>query len=354
MIGNVREWCYNESGNERVIRGGAWNDQSAFYNPANIRASLPPLDRSPTNGFRLIKTLVDSIVRDSLRRPVRVVPPRDVASEKPVTDPEFEIMRRLYAYTATPLNATVESIDSTPSLPWIRERISFDAAYGGERVVLYLYRPRAGVSPLQTLVYYPGAPAFFSTSIDEYRETHLDFVIKSGRALAFPVYQNSFERRGKRGLGPQLWVQQVNDLRRTLDYLSTRADIDTAKFGYYGYSAGGPIAPLFLVLEPRLRVAVLYMSGLEAVRRRLPEVEPVVFLPRVRTPVLMFSGELDDLNPLETSAKPFFKLLGTPDSARKHVIAKGSHFVEPRSILIQESLDWLDKYLGPVPSLPRR
>ena len=353
MIGNVREWYYNASGDERTIRGGAWNDESAYYNPNNIRTALPPLDRSPTNGFRLIKGNDTPAVRDSLRRPINLAPPRDVSSEEPVSDAEFEIMRRMYAYVASPLNATIESVDSTQSHLWIRERISFDAAYGGERVVMYLYRPHSANGPMQTLIYYPGAPAFFSSSIDEYRETHLDFVIKSGRALAFPVYQNSFERRGKRGLGPQLWIQHVNDLRRTIDYLSTRADVDTARFGYYGYSAGGPVAPLFLVLEPRLRVAVLYMSGLRAQRERFPEVEPVVFLPRVRTPVIMFSGEQDDQFPLETSAKPFFRLLGTPDSTRKHVIARGSHFVEPRSILIRESLDWLDKYLGPVEPIGR-
>jgi fermentation-respiration switch protein FrsA (DUF1100 family) len=59
----------------------------------------------------------------------------------------------------------------------------------------------------------------------------------------------------------------------------------------------------------------------------------------------MFSGELDTAFPLETSAKPFFRLLGTPD--KKHLIAPGGHFV-PRAMLIREMLDWLDRYLGPV------
>jgi dienelactone hydrolase len=179
----------------------------------------------------------------------------------------------------------------------------------------------------------------------------LDFVLKSGRALAFPVYKNTFERRIKTAIsGPsaarQLRIQITNDLRRTIDYLATRDDIDSDKFGYYGYSAGGAVAPISLAIEPRLRAAVLYLAGISS-EKRLPEIEPVTFLPRVHVPVIMFSGQLDDIYPLETSAKSFFQLLGTPAEHKRHVIAEGSHFV-PRPILIRETLDWLDRYLGPI------
>ena len=32
----------------------------------------------------------------------------------------------------------------------------------------------------------------------------------------------------------------VNDLRRTIDYLQTRNDLNTGAIGYYGLSWGGP------------------------------------------------------------------------------------------------------------------
>jgi dienelactone hydrolase len=347
LIGNVREWAFNARGDDRVVLGGAWNDESAFFNPALVAAYLSPFDRSPTNGIRLAMTLVDSIVRDSLRRPLPVVPPRDIRTEEPVSDAEFEIIRRMFAYDSVPLNARVESTDSTRR-PWIRQRVTFDTPYGGERMVLYVYLPRFATRPYQTVIYYPGAPAWFFDSIDDYREVNIDFVLKGGRALAFPIYQNTFERRAKKITARVERIQQVTDLRRTIDYLGTRSDIDTAKLAYYGYSAGGHTAPLFLVLEPRFRAAILYMAGLQDFRRRFPEIEPLVYLPRVRVPTIMFSGELDDIFPLETSAKPFFELLGTPQKDKRHVIAVGSHFVEPRSILTRESLAWLDRYLGPV------
>lgn len=347
MIGNVREWCFNAIGNKRVIAGAGWSDESAFYNPANIESALAPLDRSAENGFRLAITHDNADAAAKLRLPLPEAMPRDVARERPVPNETFEIYRRMYAYDLVSLNAKVETTDS--SRDWTRERVSLDATYGGERLILYLYLPRTATPPYQTLVYFPGGVARAVDSIDQYRQIHVDFVLKSGRALAFPIYKGTFERRDKTPLaGPsarrQRRIEVVNDLRRTIDYLATRKEIDSTKLGYYGYSAGGGFGPIFLALEPRLRAAVFYMAGLYFDNVQ-PEVDPVTFLPRVAVPTLMLSGELDSGFPLETSAKPFFRLIGTPQ--KKHVIAPGGHFV-PRSIFIRETLDWLDRYLGPV------
>ena len=349
MVGNVREWCFNARGDKRASFGGGWTDESAFYNPYNIRAFLPPLDRSAVNGFRLAITHDDSASAAQMRSPRPKSPARDIATEKPASDEAFEIYRRMYTYDPVALNAKIEATDSTRT--WIRERVSFDAAYGGERMILYLYLPRNATPPYQSLVYWPGAPAFFLKSIDQYRSIHIDFVLKSGRAVAFPVYKTTFERHnatfssGASG-DREFRIQVTNDLRRTIDYLITRHDINSDKIGYYGYSSGGAVGPISLAIEPRLRVAVLYMAGLWP-ERNLPEIEPATFLPRVHVPVIMFSGQFDDTFPLETSAKPFFQLLGTPAEHKKHVVAPGSHFV-PRAILIREMLNWLDRYLEPV------
>jgi hypothetical protein len=39
-------------------------------------------------------------------------------------------------------------------------------------------------------------------------------------------------------------------------------------------------------------------------------------------------------------------LLGTPADQKRQVISQGGHSV-PRAQLVQETLDWLDRYLGP-------
>jgi hypothetical protein len=42
-----------------------------------------------------------------------------------------------------------------------------------------------------------------------------------------------------------------------------------------------------------------------------------------------------------------FKLLGTPEEQKSHLVYDTGHSV-PKNQLIKESLAWLDKYLGPV------
>jgi pimeloyl-ACP methyl ester carboxylesterase len=64
-------------------------------------------------------------------------------------------------------------------------------------------------------------------------------------------------------------------------------------------------------------------------------------------PVLMLNGRYDHYFPVETSQRPMFRLLGTPPSQKRQVIYDGGHFI-PRPQLIKETLDWLDRYLGPV------
>jgi serine/threonine protein kinase/dienelactone hydrolase len=345
MVGNVREWCLNAVGNSRVIAGGAWSDESAFYRPSMIQSALLPLDRSPANGVRLAVTRDDPETAARLHTPLPEIAPAG-AADKPVSEEAYEIYRNMYAYDPAPLNADVE--DTETSADWIRERVSFDSSYG-ERIIAYLYLPRSGSPPYPTIVYYPGEVGRFLHSADQYRSIHVDFVLKSGRAVAFPVFKGYFDRRDPTPLqGPnalrQRRLQVVNDLRRTVDYLATRKEVDASRLGYYGYSTGGALGPIFLVVEPRLRVGVFYLAGLGRATE-LPEVSPLTFLPRVTVPVLMLSGELDSVFPFETSARPFFQLLGTRE--KKHVVAAGGHFV-PRPVLIGEMLDWLDGQLGPV------
>jgi hypothetical protein len=49
MAGNVREWCSNETPAGRIIRGGAWGDNTYEF---GSRRHAPATDRSAKNGFR--------------------------------------------------------------------------------------------------------------------------------------------------------------------------------------------------------------------------------------------------------------------------------------------------------------
>jgi hypothetical protein len=61
------------------------------------------------------------------------------------------------------------------------------------------------------------------------------------------------------------------------------------------------------------------------------------------------NGREDFWFPVEMSQIPMFKLLGTADKDKRHVTVEGGHadFIHQRDV-IQQVLDWLDRYLGPV------
>ncbi len=357
MAGNVREWCSNERGAARIILGGGWNDPDHMAVDAAVGPAYtqPPFDRSPTNGIRLVSYLEeDSGLARSLA-PVEPRPAPDFLAEARAgpSDEEFAVFRRMYAYDPTPLEPRVEGADTARH--WVRKTISFRAAYPGERVLLHLYLPRNASPPFQTVVYWPGAGARAFSSVDQKTELHTGFVVRSGRALAFPVLKGTLERLGDvEEVRPPVesvrfrdrTIKQVQDLRRTIDYLETRGDIDERRLGFYGWSWGGWLAPLVLSMEPRFDAAVLHVAGVSS-RRAMPEVDPLNHLPRVTLPVLMLNGRLDAVFPVETQARPFFELLGTPPGDKHFIVTESGHFV-PRPTLIRESLDWLDRHLGAV------
>jgi eukaryotic-like serine/threonine-protein kinase len=63
--------------------------------------------------------------------------------------------------------------------------------------------------------------------------------------------------------------------------------------------------------------------------------------------VLMLNGTYDMYFPVETSQKPLFRFLGTPESQKKMIVYPSGHVV-PQTDFIKETLAWLDTYLGPA------
>jgi dienelactone hydrolase len=346
MAGNVREWAYNSSGDEKFILGGGWDDASYTFTVAN---TTPPFDRTETNGVRLAQYPEDTPVLALARQPIDR-PHRDFTTETPVTEELYEAYRGYYAYDPMALDPVVEAADTTED--WIRERVVINAAYRGQRLPLYLYRPREGHPPFQTVLYFPGSGALWIDSFEEYPTDHASMMVKSGRAFLFPVYQSTFERddgfvyRRQEPTDEYLEhvVQWMQDLSRALDYLETRPDMDADKVAYFGFSWGGMLAPIALALEPRLKVGILQAGGLSPLPTLKP-VDPFHFVTRVTVPVLMLNGEYDGIHPLETAARPMFNLLGTPDQDKRLSESPVGHMTLNKPAM-GEALGWLDTYLG--------
>jgi hypothetical protein len=65
----------------------------------------------------------------------------------------------------------------------------------------------------------------------------------------------------------------------------------------------------------------------------------------------MVNGKNDVIYPVEQLQLPLFRLLGAAPENKRHVVVEGGH-AGPRNVVVKESLDWLDRYLGPVAGAP--
>jgi len=350
LAGNVREWTRNASGESRFILGGGWADLEYSFNDA---ITAPAFDRSPLNGIRLVQyTDTTNVAAASAELPLAF---RDYRAEQPVSDEVFEVFRQAYAYDDVPLNARVVSTDTTDL--WIQEQIEMDAGYGGERLTTFVFLPRGFERPHQTIVYFPGSGVIYRRSYDDLSIDRLEFLLRSGRAVVFPVYKGTFERGTDLTSDIQdesnRWRDHViawtKDFRRSIDYIETREEFDTDRLAYLGISWGGAVAPMMVALEDRIRVAVIIVGGL-LMQDTQPMADPFHFLPRVTVPTIMINARFDSFYPLETSGRPFFDSLGTPEEQRKLVIIDANHGVlsYARDRVVGETLGWLDEYLGPV------
>ena len=353
--GNLKEWCWNEmdAGATRYILGGAWNEPDYMFIYPDARA---PFDRSATNGFRTVKYLASDSLPPQTTGTIRR-PKRDYSVEKPVADDVFRALRSVYAYDAASLDATVDEVDDSAG-HFRKERVSFTAAYGKDRVTAYLFLPKNAKPPFQAVLFWPGSGAIRARSSDPLPDQGaIDYLMVSGRAVVYPVYFGTYERgAGRDSSWPEPsrayrdWVmKQVNDARRSLDYLETRPDIRHDTVGYFGVSWGARMGSVVLAHDPRLRAAVLVAGGFSP-GDAPPETDPLNFAPRVSVPVLMLNGNKDFIFDTEQSQKPLFRFLGSPADRKKHVVYEAGHavFLEKRSQVIREALDWFDRYLGPV------
>jgi dienelactone hydrolase len=183
----------------------------------------------------------------------------------------------------------------------------------------------------------------------------VNYFVQSGRALLYPIYKGTYERRSKLPLqGSLAWRDQTfqwcKDLGRSLDYLETRRDIDRSKLAFHGMSMGASAALPCLAVEDRFQAAILLEGGLRA-DESPPESDPFHFATRIRVPTLMINGKNDAIYPVEQLQLPLFRLLGAAPGNKRHILFEGGHAV-PRNLLVKESLDWLDRYLGPVTGAP--
>lgn len=161
--------------------------------------------------------------------------------------------------------------------------------------------------------------------------------------------------------------QTVADLRRGVDFLATRPEVDPDRIGYLGASLGGIIGGVFIGDEPRIRTAVLWAAGgnwgklvtktehqfakrmqssqkplTEAeIARAMSDVDPIStiakFAPR---PILFINGDKDMIVPTICTDE----LCAMAKEPKKRVTLPGGH-VPDLTMMIGETMTWLDANL---------
>ncbi len=343
MAGNVKEWVQNDAGDgRRYILGGGWDEPTYVFNEPDAQS---PFDRKPTFGFRCVR--LSGEPTGALTASVRW-PTRDYSKEKPAPDNVFEIYRRLYAYDRSPISTQAPVVNDQDE-NWRRELVSIPTGYG-EQMKLFLYLPKQQKPPYQAVIYFPGANYLRTRSFDQIPVADFNYIVKSGRAVALPVFKGTFDRQTALDdstanttiLYRDHVIAWVKETRRSIDYLETRTDLSLDRLALVGRSWGGRMGSIIPAIEPRVKVEVLVIGGF-SMQQAPPEVDQINFASRVTIPVLMLNGRYDFFFPTDTSQKPMFNALGTPPDHKRHVLFDGGHNV-PRLEMIKETLNWLDRY----------
>lgn len=143
----------------------------------------------------------------------------------------------------------------------------------------------------------------------------------------------------------------VKDYRLALDYLKSRADVDSSRIGLVGYSMGAMMGSILSGVDDRVKAAVLCVGGdpvkamsanlPEAVRSMAASVSPSNFIAHVSPRPLLFINGKQDVIVNGDAAKTLHDAAKSP----KEVIwVESGHMLPPDAI--QQGITWLVEKLG--------
>lgn len=164
-------------------------------------------------------------------------------------------------------------------------------------------------------------------------------------------------------------TQTVIDLRRAVDFLATRNEIDPQRIGYLGASMGGIIGSMFAGVDTRVQAPILLVAGgnwkilmeqstlpnvAEGREKRLEQasaalkildpIDPVHWVGKISPrPVLFINGDGDTVVPVASN-----KALHEAAKEPKQVVwYKGPHVPPPTELpsLLSVIMNWLNTHL---------
>jgi hypothetical protein len=346
LAGNVAEWTAIDSSDGFLATGGAWEDATFTFAQFGGR---PGFFSSEKLGFRCARVAATATGGQGGER---IQLQQEVPEYTALSPQAFAVLARAYEYPRTPLDARVEETIETPE--WKREKISFAGA-NGARALAYLYLPHHATRPLQVMHYIPAGDVDGGfRSLPDSMDDRMAPFVRGGRAVFGVVLEGYRERLRPAGFVrppvstvefQEIIVGRVTDLRRGIDYLETRSDIDITRLAALAPSAGSTLGLIVGAIENRYRAYVFIGAGLPAAyRTHIAAANPINFAAEIRAPKLIIQGRYDEDTPLRTATEPFFKLLSEP---KRLALFDGGH-VPSVEVVMRTSSPWLEEHLGRV------
>ena len=332
-----------------VDRLGLQGIQEMSRSPEQQSAGAPEREKNPFRALarslaRALRGWGIGVVFLALAAPA-------VAQQQPVGDEAFRVLRQLFDYDASlPLETrTLQRFDTTS---FSREKFVING-WQGTRVPGLVAVPKTGAGRFPVILLIDGIGGWKErwwqqTSWNRGRVL-IDSLLGSGFAVAMidapasgeRIYENDFESAEtfirKPAQLQSLVIQNTIEHRRVLDYLATRADIDTARIGVLGLSLGGMTAFYLGTVDTRLKAAV---TGLTPLWRGGDVTSPANYASRVQMPMLMLMGRQDSYYTTE-HVDQVYGLLG---SKSKHVIWYDVGHRLPE-VYASDAADWFRRYL---------
>ena len=198
----------------------------------------------------------------------------------------------------------------------------------------------------------------------DYIEAGHDYFVKSGYAVLRLDVANHGDRKehdydfdlvdGYRYWTRDIITQTVFDLRRSIDFLNTRKEVDHNRIGFFGISLGGIIGTIFCGVDERVKIPVIalaggnlsLMFGMDAFTEETKDffsiIDPINFVEQISPrPFLMINSENDEIIAPLTSKLLFKKA----DEPKKIIWYPSKHRDLPIEKAYPESIKWLKKHL---------
>lgn len=264
----------------------------------------------------------------------------------------FEAIRPVYEYNRNaPLQPELLGKQDFPA--YTREKLLLNGVLQ-IRVPGYLVLPKSGKRPFPVVLLLHGITGqkegWFEPDGWAYGPKLIEPLVAAGIAvLALDaryhgerIADNAYRVPSELNDIRDMVIQTVIEQRRAMDFIATRAELDTARIGVLGLSMGGMETFALVGVDPRMKVAVAGVTPVGVLKdpMTLP-VAPQTFAGAIRTtPFLMLMGRNDGYYTMEEARE----LFATVASPRKELVFYDSgHRMPPE--YAAKAVDWLTRYL---------